>query len=492
MWQKMWQLSSDTFVYGLSNAAGRFLSLFLVPIFTRVFAPAEYGVIDTLTTASAIAAAVLMLGLDTGAYICYFDATEEAHRRSVLFTWLVFEFALVGTSVTVSSLFSIEISRGLLTDQRYASLVRLTLLTLPFSSCLGIFLQVLKFRFAAVRYGLVSVGFTLANALLSIYLVVVARWGLMGVLWANVLANALFFAIGLILVSDNLSAGFSWRRLREMLLLGLPVVPANVAGWVVAYASRYFLLYLISLNEVGLFSVAGKLASLVALILAAFQTAWGPFSLSIAREEDAKQTYAKVLTYYLTGTSALALGLSLFAREILIVFTRPDYVAAYRIVGLLAFGLVANGVYYIVAVGVNIAKKTAHLSWTTGAAAAITIGANFLLTPRLGMVGAAAAALAGNVASTYLLYRVAQRYYHIPYETGKAGKIIGLGAIFLLAGVWINTGNTLLDLSLKAGLLMGFAGGLYACRVLEPRELAVARQAASHAMTTILSQRREG
>ena len=44
----MKSLAKDTAVYGLSSIVGRFLNWCLVPLYTHVFAQAEYGVVTYL------------------------------------------------------------------------------------------------------------------------------------------------------------------------------------------------------------------------------------------------------------------------------------------------------------------------------------------------------------------------------------------------------------------------------------------------------------
>jgi O-antigen/teichoic acid export membrane protein len=41
-------LAGQTAVYGLSSIVGRLLNYLLVPIYTRIFAPEDYGVVSEL------------------------------------------------------------------------------------------------------------------------------------------------------------------------------------------------------------------------------------------------------------------------------------------------------------------------------------------------------------------------------------------------------------------------------------------------------------
>ena len=43
------QLGSESLVYGLSGVLSRFVSFFLVPIYTRIFSPEDYGVMTLVS-----------------------------------------------------------------------------------------------------------------------------------------------------------------------------------------------------------------------------------------------------------------------------------------------------------------------------------------------------------------------------------------------------------------------------------------------------------
>ena len=78
---------------------------------------------------------------------------------------------------------------------------------------------------------------------------------------------------------------------------GLPLVPSALLLWVTNFSDRFFLVKLTDTSEVGLYSVGVRIASAMVLLLTAFRTAWPAFAYSIKSDDEAKQTYAWVLTY---------------------------------------------------------------------------------------------------------------------------------------------------------------------------------------------------
>ena len=64
MYEKLKQLTKDTAVYGISTIVGRFLTFLLVPFYTNVFSPSDYGVVSNLYIFIAIFNVVLIYGMD--------------------------------------------------------------------------------------------------------------------------------------------------------------------------------------------------------------------------------------------------------------------------------------------------------------------------------------------------------------------------------------------------------------------------------------------
>ena len=59
------KLVGQTAIYGLSSIVGRLLNFLLVPLYTGIFAPEEYGVLSVLLTVVAFAMVVLTYGFET-------------------------------------------------------------------------------------------------------------------------------------------------------------------------------------------------------------------------------------------------------------------------------------------------------------------------------------------------------------------------------------------------------------------------------------------
>jgi O-antigen/teichoic acid export membrane protein len=228
-----------------------------------------------------------------------------------------------------------------------------------------------------------------------------------------------------------------------------------VAYLIITWSDRYFLAHYTTLEQVGLYAIGNKIALSAGLVVGAFQVAWGPFAVSIQKEEDALRTYANVLTLYIAGTVGIAAALSIFAPEILRVLTSPAFHRASVVVPFLVFSVIGHGAYYIASLGVYLTKRTAYIGYTTALAAVVSVACNILLIPRWGVIGAAVASVLSQWVSALALLLVSQRYYPIPFRLKEsllmliAGVfLIVLGCQFQLSHIWLNVLVKMLILSL--------------------------------------------
>ena len=66
------QLGKDTLIYGIGGILAKSVSFFLLPIYTRIFTPADYGTIEMLTVISSFLSAIMVMGMDSAQSMYFF------------------------------------------------------------------------------------------------------------------------------------------------------------------------------------------------------------------------------------------------------------------------------------------------------------------------------------------------------------------------------------------------------------------------------------
>ena len=81
------QLFGETIIYGVSSVLTRFLNLLLLPLYTNILSPNEYGVLNILNTTFSILWLVSVLALDSASFVFFHDFDNENKRKKIFSSW---------------------------------------------------------------------------------------------------------------------------------------------------------------------------------------------------------------------------------------------------------------------------------------------------------------------------------------------------------------------------------------------------------------------
>lgn len=455
------QLGGESLIYGLSGIISSFISIFLFPIYTKLLLPADYGVLAVINTTFLVVNIFLILALDNSAQYWYWKVEEVVDRKKTFASWFWFLlFFSFGIGLLVF-LLSAEISQLLLGTEKYYGLIRIAAGNIVFFGAQ----RVINNWFRTQRLPMYAVIFTSSVALttvgLTIYFVVLEKLGVSGILTAQLITSLLAFCAIVILMRNWLNFSFfSLLRLKEMILYSYPLVPASFLYWLLNSASIYFIQFFVDKSEVGLYQIGLSLSAILNLISGSFLQAWSPFAMSISKQEDAKNIYANVLGVYVFGAGLAAVGLFLFAPELLMLFTNANYFEAKYVVGLLGFNVFLLGIPQIVCIGSAIMGENKSFGIAVFCGAIVSMSLFFVLIPNFGKEGAAISTLIGNIVVIVVVSYKNQQINFIPYNFSLSAKFISLAFCFCLIGAGFFFRLTILDFSIRLFLFIGFIAGL--------------------------------
>ncbi len=460
MLDKLKELTKDTAIYGISTMIGRFLNFILVPFYTNVFIPSDYGIALVLYAYIAILNIFYIYGIDA-AYMRFAGMSEKGNEQenfstpflTVLFTAFLFS--------CVIALSSGRISEQLAIPQNLGYVVYLIALMLFFDATAVIPFIKLRLERKAKKFALFKVLNIMLNIALNLILILHFKLGIEAVFISNLAAS--IFSVILLLPSILKALQFKINidLLRRLLKFGLPYLPGGFAVMLVQVVDVQILDQLTDRKTVGLYKSVYKLGIFMMLFVNMFQYAWQPFFLQNAREANAKEIFSKVLTYFMVAGSVILITLSLFINDLVKIqfggfsIIGSMYWEGLYIVPVILFAYLFNGMYVIFTAGIYIEEKSIYVPIISGAGAAVNIITNYLLIPVWGIMGAAAATLASYFVMAAGYFIVTQKFYHIEYEFGKIIKIF---AAILLVGVsyYVLDFNEALNIVYKLILLAVF------------------------------------
>jgi O-antigen/teichoic acid export membrane protein len=447
-----------------------------VPVLTRIFSRAEYGVVETIATISLVIGVFAYLGLDSASQRSFFDYSEaqESERRKVmstaLWTLILSTGLLAGACAALSPVIA-----DVLFDGRYAVVLALGFAAIPLVSLTNYSLEVMRVHHRPLAYAAVAVFAGVASVGSALVLAAVFDYGLKGYYVGLLAGGVASVLLGYALVRRAVGLHFDRRELETMLRYGVPLIPVSLSMWVLQLADRFFVLHYRSLSELGVYAVGVKLANLLFLAVAGFALAWSPLMLELHKRDQADERAfrARVLTYV---TFALCLGaviLSVFAREFFLTVTSRSYARAYEVVGLSAGAVVALGINSVTMSGISISRQTIHFARYAVVAAVVNVGLNFALIPWLGMVGAALATFLSYAALAVLYYIRAQALDPAPFDLRRVLLIVAVAAVVITAGTFIRIDPLWLSFLTKVPLVAAFLLALRMLGVIDRHGLAL-------------------
>ena len=421
------KLSGESLVYGLGQVSGRAVNLLLVPVLTRVLLKQQFGVAELVTGYSASLLLVLVFGMDGALARFFYQQPDTATRLRMTSSSFAFRCVTGGSVALLAALAAGPLAEHLMGGAVYAKYLRLGAFTLPFTLLVLWCNDVLRVTFQPWKFVTLNVSQTVLVGGITIYLVMVAKLGVAGVLYGKLAGDSISALLGVVLCRHHIRPRFDAALLRQMLHYGLPLVPVAFAYGVIGSADRWALQRYASLDDVGTYALAIKFFAVVTMGVSAFQLAFMPFAFARAQDPDAPRLYARVLGLYVAIATAGALACGLLAPLGIQLLATRDYAAASRPALWLSFAAVAQGAYYVAALGINLSLKNAWLGFSAGGAALLAAAANLVLVPRLGAEGAAMATFAGYAGSAVLTYAIAQRVHPLPYRGARLAALFGAG-----------------------------------------------------------------
>ena len=434
------RLGRHSVIYGLGGLVSRIIAVLLLPLYTRYLTPADYGKVETLVALTVVLTIVLRAGISSAFFRFYFDATDDAGRLRVLRTCFWFTMAASTLGLVALVAFAAPVSDLLFDSSGEADLVRAAGVALWAQMNYEQLTSLFRVEERSVAFVCASLSNVFLTIGATVILVVVLDQGPLGVIVGNFTGTLLVYLTLLGYRREQLGLQFDRPLLREMNRFGIPLVPTALFLWLTNFSDRFFLLKLADATEVGLYSVGVRIASAMVLLLTAFRMAWPAFAFSISDDDEAKRTYAWVLTYLVALTAWVATGLTLLAPWLVRLLTNPDFYDASDVVGPLTFAAVAFAGYIVIAIGVGRARRT-QFNWViTGVAAVVNVALNLILIPPYGMMGAAIATVAAYVVMFLGMGWWYQRIYPVAYQWRRVCTAALVGVALVALGKLVGGG----------------------------------------------------
>lgn len=443
------QLASQTAVYGLSSILGRFINYLLVPLYTYLFTPAEYGVVSEFYAYAGFFAIVLVLGLETGYFRFRAGAEEKAYSTAFSCVLLINALFLAGLYVGLDRL-----AEALRYPDHSEYLIWFGSI-LALDAAAAIPFARLRAENRALRFAVIKSTEILLAVALNLYLIVYCRHafetapgslsagfydpsvGVGYIFIANLIASA-FKVVLLLPQLYGLRAGIDFAMVGKLLRYSLPMVVIGLAGVVNETLDRAIMKTLLpydlktNLHMLGIYGACYKLSILMSLFIQAFRYAGEPFFFAHAAKQDSSRLYADVMRYFVIFCVFVFLLVTLFL-DLFQYFIGASFRVGLGVVPVLLLANLFLGIYVNLSVWYKLTDRTGLGALVALIGAGITVALNVWWIPIFGYQGSAWATLICYFIMAALSYGLSRRYYPVRYDLKAVIGYILFGLVVFFA-----------------------------------------------------------
>ena len=428
------KLAGQTAIYGLPTIAGRVLNYLLVPLYTRVFDTAEYGVVTEFYAYVAFLYVLLGYGMET-AFFRFSKMNDNGKTvfgtafLSLVSSTFIFLVIVIGFSSPIANAMGYPGNREYIVWFAFI---------LGFDALCAIPFARLRQQGKAALFALIKSLNIITNIGLNLFFILLCPY-LLDVYGPGTFVDYIYhpeIGVGYIFISNLVASSLSFllltpaiRKIRlqfepglwkQMITYAWPLLILGLAGIVNETFDRILLKHLLPpesdpMAQLGIYGACYKISILMTLFIQTYKYAAEPFFFEQMKNQDSRRMYAKVMNYFVAVCAFIFLIIMLFI-DYVILMVGEEFRQGAAVIPILLMANLFLGVFYNLSIWFKLTGKTLYGAMISVFGMIITLVLNFVLIPRIGYLGAAWATFFCYGSMMIVSYLAGRHYYPVPYN----------------------------------------------------------------------------
>jgi O-antigen/teichoic acid export membrane protein len=380
---------------GVTQLCVSLSGIILLPILTKNLPIEEYGIWSQVMVTIGLFPGLVMLGLPYSMVRFIPSLKNREEIREIFYS--IFSLCVVtsGMASLILYIFSRSIASALFNNNIF--LVKVLSL-IVFIECLNnLCINFLRSRQRIKQYSLIILLKTFIQISIVSFLVLIGK-GIFGAIFGLLITNLILFLFILFSIILDIGIGKpNLKNMKEYLCFGIPTVPSNFSSWIVDSSDRYVIGMLLGTASVGYYSPGYALGTLVGMFFAPTSLL---FTATLSKYYDEGNLadviiiLSRSLKYLMAISIPATFGISFLSKAVLTILSTPEIASqGYLITPFVALSTLLFGIYGIIAEILSLERKTAIAGKIMIIASILNLSLNFILIPRIGILGAAIATL---------------------------------------------------------------------------------------------------
>lgn len=452
------KLAKQTMWYGVSSIAARFINYLLTPYITYKFSDIQYGEMSMVYAFIPFMNIIFTYGMETA----FFRFSNSINQQKVYNTTSI--SIILSTILLFAFLFTMQTPiTALLKINEHTDYFLYVAAIIALDALSAVPFAKLRQNERPIKYACIRISSIVINIICTyFFLSICPKWLLQNPThwcsffykpnWAVgyiLLANLIQSGITLILLSKEFF-GFKWKfdyaLWKQMMLYGMPLIIVGFAGMINETFDRIMLGWWAPVTsitaakaEVGIYAACYKLSILITLAVQAFKMGAEPFFFAQSKQNNAPNTYATIMKYFVLTLCCMFLIVVLYLDIWKHFIQNKNLWVGLKVVPILLLANIFLGIYYNLSIWYKLSNKTLAGAYITLVGAVITVSINYFCIPYFSYVACAWATFACYGSMMVISFVWGQKHYPIPYEWKKlVGYLFISVSIFFIHQTCIN------------------------------------------------------
>lgn len=395
-------------IYGFASVLGKIVAVLLMPIYTSILTKEEYGAMALITSCKGIIDIVSNLNIHSGIAREYYE--DNINKKTLISTGF-FSILTLSVIILIIGLLSHRFwaFEVLSIDKKYLIPFIIMLCSIPCGSLQSYFAILTRFKKKPVLYSIGTIIHLFIQISISIIGVVVLRKGISSVFFAILIAELFSIFYYGIINKEFLAFTFEKKHLKNALLFSIPTIPAILAGWIDNSFGQILIGKYVSLDDLGVYSIALSLASVFSFISIALNNVWYPFLYENYKKPSFPALLEKLYTIILAILILITVSISMFSKEIILLLANPNYIQASVYITLLCIPTCVYLLFPFVSSGVSISRDTKYIAISYIAGCILNFCCLLITLPRYGVIAVPISLALSRITTYIILYMVSSK-----------------------------------------------------------------------------------
>jgi O-antigen/teichoic acid export membrane protein len=390
---------TDMIKYAPSKLCGMLGNVITVPIYTSLFSQEQYG-LYTISIAMLSFLCILFsdwVGLSGLRFFRHHQIAEDLSKYlTTLVTILTINMVLM---FAISFIFKDSLYSFFHVPFKYFLSVLLLIIPVAVRALLS---QLLRAQLKSISYTLTTILNQFATIFLAVFFAKFFNLGAASILLAMGVSISLIDIL-LLYQSEILKAfkfqKIEWKFILPIMKYGIPIAATSLSAWIITQSNKFIMNSINGFSKAALVGVGyGLTLPILMTLFAMITVAAIPRIINLYEGKvDVRPVISRFLGYYLLVALPVITVMSLYCVDYTHLFvSNPKMYEAYKLVPYFAFGVFFLSMTDYTTLQYHLANKT-HIEFIIKViSGVIGVVLNFLLIPKMGLIGVGIATFTAN------------------------------------------------------------------------------------------------